>query len=89
LKESLADWRSMTRDRRLWRLSFSSSLPGKAARSGVLQEAGDMLLLLCFRDGVRWSTRGTGVEEALIVAAEKPQAQKVLALETDLFSQIR
>lgn len=65
-EESVAVWRSMTLDLLRWRRSCSSSLPGKAASSGVLQAAGDRPLF--FKEDVHpWRTRETGVEDALML----------------------
>lgn len=67
----MAPWRSMTLDFRRCRRSCSSSLPGKAANSGVLQPAGDRPLFLKVDDvhpGRPWEV---GVEEALIIAGNK------------------
>lgn len=60
----------MTLDRRRWRRSCSSSLPGKAASSGVLQSAGDRPLFFKEDDVHPWRTRETGVEAALILAGD-------------------
>lgn len=68
--DSVAACRSMTLDLLRWRRSFSSSLPGKAASSGVLQAAGDRPLLWMIKDdGHPGWTREMGVEDVLIVLA--------------------
>lgn len=69
-EESAAAWRSMTLDLRRWRRSCSSSLPGKAASSGVLQPAGDRPLFFREDDDQPGRTRETGVEAALILAGD-------------------
>lgn len=70
-EESEAAWRSMTLDLRRWRRSCSSSLPGKAASSGVLQAAGDRPLFFKEDDVHPGCTRETGVEAALMLAGDK------------------
>lgn len=69
-EESVADWRSMTLDLLRWRRSCSSSLPGKADSSGVLQAAGDRPLPCREDDGHPGRTRDAGVEAALILATD-------------------
>lgn len=70
-EDSVAAWRSMTLDLRRWRRSCSSSLPGKAASSGVLQAAGDRPLFFKEDDVHPARTWETGVEAALILTGDE------------------
>lgn len=61
----------MTLDLLRWRRSCSSSFPGKADSSGVLQPAGDRPLFFKEDDIHPGRTRETGVEAALIFAGDR------------------